>query len=80
MQQPSSILLSLPNWNRFSEKYNPDIEFIEAFNTRIVWISDPEIQKKILDRINVELWILLLHDTEVDSTFLESLTSIFSEK
>lgn len=80
MSQTPSILLSLPNWNRFSEKYNPDIEFLEAFNTRIAWISDPEIQKKILDRINVELWILLLHDTEVDSTFFESLTTIFSEK
>jgi len=35
MSQTPSILLSLPNWNRFSEKYNPDIEFLEAFNTRI---------------------------------------------
>lgn len=51
----SSITSHLPNWNRFLEKYDPDLEFIEAFFTRLSSIEDSGILENILKRINIEL-------------------------
>ena len=73
----SSIIDHLPNWNHFLEKYNPDLEFIEAFFTRLSSIEDSSILENILKRINIELWILILHDVEIDhKLYLSILESI----
>lgn len=69
----NTITLALPNWDRFSEKYHPDPEFLEALMTRIEFLENTELKENILARINIELWILLLHDTEIDKKMYTSL-------
>lgn len=69
----NTLTLALPNWDRFSEKYHPDPEFLEALTIRIDSLDDMELKKNILTRINVEIGILLLHDTEIDKKMYTSL-------
>ncbi len=74
----SSSATYLPNWDRFIQKYNPDIEFVEAFLVRISTLEGSTLQENILKKINVELWILLLSDNEINKdmyrSILESIT------
>jgi len=51
----SSIATYLPNWDRFIQKYNPDIEFVEAFLVRISTLDENDLQIDILKKINIEL-------------------------
>ncbi len=53
--EPSSIITYLPNWDRFIQKYHPDIEFVEAFLTRMSSLGENDLQVDILKKINVEL-------------------------
>ncbi len=76
----SSITSHLPNWNRFLEKYDPDLEFIEAFFTRLSSIEDSDILENILKRINIELWILILHDIEIDHELYVSILESIKNK
>jgi hypothetical protein len=69
----SLILAYLPNWNRFSEKYNPDPEFVEAFFSRLSIFEDLQLQENICKRINIELGMLLLHDIEITHEMFSSI-------
>ncbi len=51
----SSITTYLPNWDRFIQKYNPDIEFIEALLTRVSTLEESIIRENVLKKINIEL-------------------------
>lgn len=70
----------IPNWKRFIEKYNPEKEFMETFLDQLSDIDDTEDQITVAKRINVELWILLLHDREINSNLFSSILESMSEK
>ena len=53
--EPSSIITHLPNWDRFIQKYHPDMEFVEAFLVRISTLEESTLQENVLKKINIEL-------------------------
>lgn len=75
-----SITSHLPNWSRFLEKYNPNTEFISAFFSRIFLIKDIDIRDSVLKRINIELWILLLHEVEINQKKYELILESINNK
>lgn len=76
----SSIATYLPNWDRFIQKYNPDIEFVEAFLVRISTLDENDLQIDILKKINIELWILLLSDNEINEDMYKSILISITQK
>lgn len=62
-----TISTLIPNWNHFCNKYHPHEDFIDAFISRVTTLDDTTLQEALLKRINIELGILLLHDTEIDA-------------
>lgn len=69
----------IPNWNRFIEKYNPENKFMEIFLTQLSEVDNNEDQITVAKRINVELWILLLHDREINNHLFSSILESMNE-
>lgn len=75
-----NILKHIPNWTRFVQKYQPDTDFTEAFESRIESISELDTFESIAKYINVELGVLLLREHEIDHEMLTHLLDAFSKK
>ena len=69
----------LPNWQRFVALHQPQDELVDAFALRLSSIEDITLREALSERINVELWILLLSTTEVDASKYKKILNLLIE-